>query len=223
MKQLADGLFQLKGFPPNIMNVYLAGDVLVDSATRHAERRIMRQLDGRMVSAHALTHAHPDHQGSSAAVCSRLGIPYWVGEGDVEAAEGGGPVIVQKQPGHPRNKLSARIFAGPGRKVDRVLREGDEVAGFRVIDVPGHSRGHVAFWRESDRVLIAGDVLGSQHFLTGIRGMHEPPPFLSVDPERNRESARRVAALEPALTLFGHGPPLRDTKKLVDFVNGLQR
>jgi glyoxylase-like metal-dependent hydrolase (beta-lactamase superfamily II) len=112
-------------------------------------------------------------------------------------------------------------MTGPGRRVDRRLGEGDEVAGFTVLHTPGHSAGHVVFWREADRVLIAGDVLGSQHFLTGIRGMHEPPPFLSPDPARNRDSARRLAALEPAVTLFGHGPPLRDTRKLADFVAGL--
>jgi hydroxyacylglutathione hydrolase len=44
---------------------------------------------------------------------------------------------------------------------------------------------------------------------------------LAPDPARNHDSARRFAALEPSLTLFGHGPPLRDTRKLVDFVAGL--
>jgi hydroxyacylglutathione hydrolase len=153
-------------------------------------------------------------------VCETLGIPFWVGEDDVDAAERP-ELIAERQPDHPVAQFFARTMSGPGRRVDRSLREGDEVAGFTVLDVPGHSAGHVAFWRESDRVLIVGDVIGSQHFLTGIRGMHEPPPYLSADPERNRESARRLAELEPALTLFGHGPPLRDTKKLVDFVAGL--
>jgi hydroxyacylglutathione hydrolase len=221
MKQIADGLYQLKGFPPNIMNVYLVGDVLVDAATRHAERRILRQLEGRDVTAHALTHAHPDHQGASHAVCTKLGIPYWVGEGDVEAAQGGGPVIVRKQPGHPRNRISARLFAGPGHPVDRVLQEGDEVGGFRVIAVPGHSAGHVAYWRESDRALVLGDVLFGLHPLTGVPGLHEPPKEFTPDPAQNRESARKLAPLEPALVCFGHGPPLRDTRRFLDFVESL--
>jgi hydroxyacylglutathione hydrolase len=218
MKLIADGLYQLKGFPPNIMNVYLAGDVLIDAATRHSEKRILRQLEGRDVSAHALTHAHGDHQGSSAAVCSRLGIPYWVGERDVEAAEGGAAVIVRN---NPRASLSAKLFAGPGRKVDRALREGDEVGGFTVLDVPGHSAGHVAYWRESDRALILGDVLFGLHIATGRPGLHEPPEAFTPDPARNRESARRLAELEPALVCFGHGPPLRDTRRFVEFVASL--
>ena len=87
MKQLADGVWQLRGFPPNAINVYLVENVLIDAATRRAGRRILRQLRGRRVSAHALTHAHPDHQGASAEVCRALEVPYWVGEGDVAAAE----------------------------------------------------------------------------------------------------------------------------------------
>ena len=223
MKQIADGLYQLKGFPPNIMNVYLAGDVLIDAATRHSARRILRQLEGRAVKAHALTHAHGDHQGSSHAVCTELGIPYWVGEGDVEAAQGGGPVIVRKQPGHFQNKVSVRLFAGPGHPVDRVAHEGDEVGGFQVLAVPGHSAGHLAYWRESDRALVLGDVLFGLNPSTGIPGLHTPPDFFTPDPAQNRESARKLAALEPALVCFGHGPPLRDTRRFVGFVEGLAR
>ena len=89
--------------------------------------------------------------------------------------------------------------------------------------MPGHSPGHVAYWRESDRVLIAGDVLNGMNLITGIPGLHEPPNAFTTDPAQNRESARRLAALEPSLVVFGHGPPLRDTRKFVDFVNGLPR
>ena len=68
-------------------------------------------------------------------------------------------------------RLMDTMFTGPGHPVDRALREGDEVAGFRVIDAPGHSRGHIALFRESDRVLILGDVLNSADPLTGMRGL----------------------------------------------------
>ena len=51
MRQLAGGLQLLRGFPPNAINVYLAGDVLIDAATRRAEKRIMSQIDGHPVSA----------------------------------------------------------------------------------------------------------------------------------------------------------------------------
>lgn len=219
VKQLADGLHQLSGFPPNAINVYLLGDIVVDAATRHGARRILRQLHGHRVAAHALTHAHPDHQGSSARLCRELGIPLWCGEGDVEATRTGD--IARFQPDLLLNRVMHRLMSGPGHPVDRPLREGDEVGGFTVLDVPGHSAGHVAFWRELDRALVLGDVLNNMDLRTGIPGLHEPPTSFTPDPARNRESARRLAALEPRLVCFGHGPPLRDARRFVDFVAAL--
>ena len=158
MKQLADGVWQLAGFPPNAINVYLLEDVLIDASTKYATRRIVRELKGHKLAAHALTHAHPDHQGASHEVCTELGIPYWVPEKDVEPAENP-DLIGERQPDHFMAQLFAKTLTGPGHHVDRMLHEGDDVAGFRVVDVPGHSAGHVAFWRESDGVLVAGCLL----------------------------------------------------------------
>jgi hydroxyacylglutathione hydrolase len=216
MKELAEDVYLLRGTPPNAINVYLVGEVLIDAATRQGEKRIMRQLDGRRVTAHALTHAHPDHQGASHAICERLGIPLWCGQGDIPAMETPGGIKNSQGPGW-LNRFQDRFWTGPPHPVARALAEGDEVAGFTVLETPGHSRGHVAYWRESDRVLILGDVLNGMNVLTGVRGLHEPPKIFTPDPPRNRESARRLAALEPALVCFGHGPPLRDPKELTNF------
>ena len=213
VKQLAEGLYQLSGFPPNGINIYLMGDVLVDAGTKRSGRRIFRQLDGHTVTAHALTHAHPDHQGASKEVCDRLRIPLWCGERDVHAME----TRDFGQTDHWVNRLIERAWAGPPRHVDRALREGDEVGGFTVLDVPGHSPGHVAYWRESDRVLVLGDVLNNMEVLTGIPGLHEPKGIFTADPARNRESARRVAVLEPARVYLGPRTPLRDPRKLSAF------
>jgi hydroxyacylglutathione hydrolase len=221
VKRLADGVWHLNTFPlPNAINAYLLEDVLVDAGTRQSGKRILRQLTGHRVSAHALTHAHPDHQGASHDVCTALGVPFWVGERDVEAAENP-ELIRQRQPDHPIARFYIRIFVGPGHPVDRRLSEGDEVAGFKVIDVPGHSAGHVALWRESDGVLMLGDVLANIDQLTGIPGLHEPKPYLTPDPAENCRSAKKLAALEPRLVLFGHGAPLRDARKFVEFVDAL--
>jgi hydroxyacylglutathione hydrolase len=220
VKEVAPGVWQLAGFPPNLINVFLLEDVLIDAATRHAGRRILRELRGREVGAHALTHAHPDHQGASKEVCEQLEVPFWVGEHDADAAERP-ELIDERQPDHPITRFFFRSMHGPGRRVDRKLREGDEVAGFSVIDAPGHSAGHVAFFRKSDRVLVLGDVLNDADIFTGIPGLREPKPYFTPDPAENRRSARKLAALEPELVLFGHGPPLRDTRKFVEFVQGL--
>jgi hydroxyacylglutathione hydrolase len=216
VKQLAPDLHILDGMPPYAINVYLVGDVLIDAATRRAGKRILRQLSGRSVAAHALTHAHPDHQGASHEVCEKLDIPLWCGEMDADAMEDGR--IAERQPKHPINTVIDRFWTGPPHPVAHRLHEGDDVAGFEVLDVPGHSAGHVAYWRESDRTLICGDVFTNIDTLTGLPGLHEPKVFFTPDPARNRESMRRLAALEPALACFGHGRPLRDPAKLQAFV-----
>jgi len=216
MKQLAADVQLLRGWPPNAINVYLLGDVLIDAATRQAEKRIMRQIAGRQLTAHALTHAHPDHQGSSHAICEALQIPLWCGQGDVPAMETPGGISNSQAPGW-LNRLQQQFWTGPPHPVARALVEGDDVAGFTVLESPGHSPGQVAYWRESDRVLILGDVLNNMNPMTGIPGLREPPAILTPDPVRNRQSARRLAALRPRLTCFGHGPPLRDPGRLADF------
>ena len=227
MKELAPGVWQVLGHKPgfglaaaNLINVYLIDDVLIDAATRHSGKRIVRELEGERVNAHALTHAHPDHQGASHEVCEALGIPFWCGEGDVADAEEP-RLIAEHQPDHPVTRFCGRMFTGPGHKVDRALKEGDQAGSFRVIEAPGHSAGHVVFWRESDRILVIGDVLTNMNQSTGIRGLREPKPYLTPDPVQNRRSAKKLAALEPELVLFGHGPPLRDSRLFVEFAEGL--
>ncbi len=208
MKQLAEGVWQLDGSPRDAVNVYVIGDVLVDAGTVLDRGRILEQVEGRGIAAHALTHGHPDHYGSSHAVCERLGVPLWCGEGDADYVERG------KMLWH----FGLSIPGAKAHPVARRLREGDEVAGFTVLETPGHSPGHVSFWRESDRVLLCGDVMwGWQPFL--LRGPIRPPigPF-TPDAGLNRASARRIAALEPELVCFGHGPPLRDPAKLATAV-----
>jgi glyoxylase-like metal-dependent hydrolase (beta-lactamase superfamily II) len=220
MREVAPGVHQISGFPPNAINCFVVGDVLVDAMTRRDAGRILKALRGHRVDAHALTHAHPDHQGASHAVCDALGIPFWAPELDADAAEDPS-LIGQRQPQNWLAQFFVRIFAGPGHPVDRRLRDGDEVGGFRVIDAPGHSKGHVVFWRESDRVLIVGDVLCNMDTYTGRPGLQLPKDRLTPDPERNRASAKKLGELEPEVVLFGHGKPLRDRRRFAEFCAGL--
>jgi glyoxylase-like metal-dependent hydrolase (beta-lactamase superfamily II) len=215
MKEVAPGVHLLAGRPRNAINVHLVGDVLIDAATRHATRRILRQLGGVRLRAHALTHGHPDHQGASAAVCRALGLPLWAPAGEAEAIRTG--AIAPLGPVDAVTRWQLRHWAGPAVPVARELREGDEVAGFRVLETPGHSPGHLSYWREEDGVLLAGDVLFGLHPLTGRPGLHEPPPRFTLDPVANRRAIRRLAALEPHVVLFGHGPAQRDPGALPAF------
>jgi hydroxyacylglutathione hydrolase len=220
MKQVADGVWQLSGFPPNAINVYFADGVIFDAATRYEARRILKQVSGREVRAHALTHAHPDHQGATRAICERLGVPLLAGAADADAAENP-ELIGRRQPDHWLAQFFFKTMTGPGHPVARKLREGDQVGSFKVIDAPGHSAGHVVFWREEDRVLIVGDVVLTADPLTLLPGLREPKPYLTPDPAENRRSIRKLGPLQPKLVLSGHGPPLRDTRKWDEFVEQL--
>src|SRR3954447_11083013 len=215
MTELAPGVHLLTGFPKYGINWYLVDDVLVDAGGKPDRKRILKQLSPHKVTAHALTHAHPDHQGASHAVCTELGIPFLVPEKDIPVAER--PELMnQRQPDHWMPRLMFRMFAGPGHKVDQALHEGDQVGSFTVRDTPGHSAGHVSLWRESDRVLIAGDVVNTMHPFTMKRGLREPFDFFTPDVAENRRSIRRIAELQPALLLVGHGPPVRGPRELHD-------
>jgi hydroxyacylglutathione hydrolase len=124
-------------------------------------------------------------------------------------------------PRRPTNRLLAACFAGPAHPVARRLREGETVADFTVIETPGHTPGHLSLWRDSDRTLILGDVLTNEHPITRCTGLREPFARFTLDPRRNRLSARKIAALAPQLICFGHGPPLRDPARLRAFVAAL--
>ncbi len=115
------------------------------------------------------------------------------------------------------------VPAAKAHLVSRTLKEGDDVAGFRVLDTPGHSPGHVSYWREADRVLVCGDVMWGQNPFLFSGAVQEPFPFASPDPRLNRQSARRLAELQPSLVCFGHGKPLRDTGRFVRAVEQLPR
>jgi hydroxyacylglutathione hydrolase len=208
MRQVADGVWQIPLMPRDAVNAYVLGDVLVDAGYGNHGKKLPGMLSGRTIAAHALTHAHPDHVGGSKAVVDALGVPFWAPDGDADACEAGQAV------GKPTRPRLQKLLAPTGRfgavKVDRRLREGDEVAGFRVLDVPGHSPGHIAYWRESDRVLVCGDVWFHLDFKTFRPKLREPFRMVTVDIERNRESMRRLAELKPAIACFGHGPVMTD-------------
>jgi hydroxyacylglutathione hydrolase len=207
MRQIAPDVFHLPLAPRNWVNAYVIGDVLVDTGMRTSAKAIKEALGSHELSAIALTHAHGDHGGSARKLAKEFGLPVWVGTADREAAETG--KVVAKS---PYNKPPLSVIAGamgnmPSVSIARDLREGDDLtAGFTVLDTPGHSPGHVSFWRASDRVLVCGDVFFNMNLLTSVPGLRQPPGPLTVDPAENRRSERRLAALEPAVAGFGHGP-----------------
>ncbi len=117
MKRLADGLYLLHGLLPFAINIYLMGDVIVDAGTRHAARRILRQVRGRSITALTLTHAHPDHQGSCHQVCEGAGNPLVVQRWRRRSGRGprGHVAEVAEELADPDDRSTLGRAASPGR------------------------------------------------------------------------------------------------------------
>ena len=225
IENIAPGVTRFSLTPLDFLNAYLleGGDgeaVLVDAGARIHARALHRALVGRPLTALALTHAHPDHQGSAHALCTAREIPLWCGVEDQEAMETGRQELLMPRPEAAFARLN-RWMAGPPHPVARTLSEGDKIAGFQVLETPGHTLGHRSFYRESDRLMILGDVFLNRSPVNMRAGLTEPIAAATADPVLNRESIRKVAALAPEIICFGHGAPLRDPEKVAEFVAGL--
>ena len=214
MRELTDGVWQLAGLIPHLINTYLIhipeGDVLIDAGTRWATGRILRELRGRKMALMALTHVHPDHQGAAAAVCRHHGVPLGCHAADADVMEG-------KQPMAPDTtlvRLGHRLLSGPPHPVAVRWQGGEMLGEWRVIHAPGHTPGHVIFYRPRDRVAISGDLTRNTRLRSGGCRLIEPPHCFSVDPMLNRQSIRLLADLAPQLICPGHGPPFREASEV---------
>lgn len=216
--EIADGVVCIPGrfFDPNS---YLIEGVLVDGCPRWGRRRLLHDLHGLDLKAHVLSHVHPPVQGASRAVAETFAVDVYCGAKDLRALTTSD--FRYTLPPRWLNRVLTPILKGPTVSDAIPLKEGDEIGGFQVIDAPGHSPGHLAFWRERDRILIVGDVVTNRGLWDLRPGLKEPPPVLTLDPHQNRESARKLAALGPRTICFAHGKPIRDGARFVDWVERL--
>ena len=131
---------------------------------------ILRQADAKRWRITDIwnTHWHPDHAGGNAAIKAATG------------ARVTGPAEVE------------RIGQAP----DRVIGEGDLVklggAKARVLDVGGHTLGHIAFVFDADKVAFVGDAL----FSMGCGRLFEGTP------QQMWASLSKIAALPRETTLY---------------------
>ena len=180
-------LYLLSGFPPAAFNVYAIRDgdrwMLVDTATRHARRRIMRQLPGEL-EAIFITHAHRDHAGAMHEVAKATGAPVWGSEADADALEGKAPEPANEA---KRGHIVNRLFAGwwkDRHPVARRLADGETGRRLRGVAFPGHTPGQIGLWRESDRTVLCADTMRSVNLVTGLPQLGRDAGALHVRPRR---------------------------------------
>jgi hydroxyacylglutathione hydrolase len=102
-----------------------------------------------------------------------------------------------------------KIWDGGPVKIEGTVAEGDDVAGFEVVHIPGHAPGQIALWRKSDRLALVSDCFYTLDINTGRKGHPRVPhEAFNQDTEQARASIRKLAALEPAAAWPGHADPI---------------
>jgi len=213
--RLTSNLIQLTKL--RMMNAYLVreddGFTLVDTTMSAADDLIAAAVAaGGEIKRIVLTHCHGDHVGSVDSLRAKLGpeVPVMMPKIDAGILAGE-PVLppAKKRGSWPTVKT----------KPDSTFSAGDVIGSLRVVDCPGHTPGHVAFFDTRDRALIAGDAFSSLGGLAVPSRVHlrfPLPWYATCDRPQALVSARALRALDPTLLVVGHGPALTEPSAAMD-------
>jgi glyoxylase-like metal-dependent hydrolase (beta-lactamase superfamily II)/predicted ester cyclase len=200
------------GFPQKIMNVYLIKDgngvVVFDAGIEAMTKQIASVAAGiGPIDRIVLGHGHPDHRGAAPG----LGAPVFCHPDEVADATGDGGEhyfdFSKLERFFARLAMPRLLRSWDGGPVEiaGTVSEGDEIAGFRVVHLPGHAPGLIGLWRESDRLALVSDTLYTLDPETGRKGPPRVPHrAFNKDTEQARASIRKLAAMEPAAVWPGH-------------------
>ncbi len=216
-ERVADGVWLVRGgFPSRLMNVYLLeddGGVTVFDAGIKAMTAAVATAAARLggIKRVVLGHADADHRGAAPG----LAAPVYCHPAERDAAES--PSSTRDYWQLERLQAYARpvyphllkAWDGGAVQIAGTVQEGDQIAGFEVIALPGHAPGQVGLFRHADRLVLGSDVL---YTLDPQTGRKRPPglphPAFNLDIEQARESLRKLAALEPSALWVGHADPV---------------
>jgi hydroxyacylglutathione hydrolase len=215
---VAEGVWVVQGHPGRC-NVYLIEDSEVGGVTAYdaGARTMVRavasagaKLGG--IKRVVLGHGHTDHRG----VAPALGVPVLCHPEEVQDAEGSGGFRYWPQglvglpaPQRQIHRMLHRYAWDSGPvKIASTLDEGDQIAGFEVIHLPGHAPGQIGLWRESDRLALVSDCFYTLEMWGRDRPPHVPERTYNYDTEQAKASIRKLAEMEPAAAWPGHAKPV---------------
>lgn len=212
---IADGVWLIRGGVPRRMNVFALRDgtgvALFDAGIAQMTQQI-RDATARLggITRVILGHSHVDHRGAAPG----LGAPVFCHPLERSDAEGdGGRHYMHPEKLEPPARwlyphLLTHWDGGPV-PISGTVEEGDEVAGFEVVHIPGHAPGQIALWRDSDHLALVSDCFYTVDARTGFRC---PPRVahraFTPDMDEARASIRKIAALAPAKAWPGHADPV---------------
>jgi hydroxyacylglutathione hydrolase len=216
-ERVAEGVWRVQGMPGR-MNVYFVehdgGLVQFDAGGRcmlDQVRAAVAQL-GTLREV-VLGHGHTDHRGTA----PYLGVPVRCHAHEVQDAEGSGgwrywgDLAAIEQPRRFLHKrvLHPRFWDGGPVRIAGTLAEGDDVAGFEVVHLPGHAPGQITLLRRADGVALTTDAFYSIDDWGRDSPAHVPGDYYNLDTQQARASLRRLAELPITVAWPGHGEPLR--------------
>lgn len=198
--------------------------VLIDTGLPFSEGKILAAAKSRYgeqkPSAIILTHGHFDHAGAALKLAEtwktpiyahRLEMPYLTGKSDYppqDSTMGGAIAQMARLFPHDGYDFGNRVFELPENG------ELAELPDWKIYHTPGHTAGHVSLWRESDKMLLAGDALATMNLdswisqITEKREFCNPPAPFTTDWQAARRSVELLASLEPNVVGAGHGKPI---------------
>ena len=206
--EVAAGVHLVPGTVGNITLVCAPEVALFDSGLPGDGPAVLAYLSALGIAARdlgviALTHADPGHAGGAPWLRRQTAARILAAPAAAAAAAGNPPAGGFRALGRTVLGLAGRrpeVFA-----VDGTIGPGDVVAGFEVVATPGHTPGHLSFFRPGDGVLVAGDAVR----VAGLDIL--APPFWDTRSEPlARASIAELADLPVHLLIPGHGPPYRE-------------
>ena len=214
-ERIADGVWLIRGGLTRAMNVYLLEDgdgvVMFDAGEEDMAPAIAvaaARLGG--IKRIVLGHADFDHRGSAPALSA---APVYCHPDAVAEAQGSGGrsyMRFGKLPSwiRPLYRFLPDLWDGGPVEISGTVREGDQVAGFEVIDFSGHAPGLIGLWRASDRVALVSDCFYVTDPVGRRVSPRTPHEAFNLDTEQARESIRKLARLDPLTCWPGHRGPL---------------
>jgi hydroxyacylglutathione hydrolase len=216
-RRIADGVWIVSGgFPLKRMNVYLIEDqggvTMFDAGISDMTTAIAvaaARLGG--IRQIVLGHVDADHRGAAPG----LGAPIYCHPAEQTAAVSASSFRtywdMSKLAPHGRLLLSRLlpIWDGGALQLSGTVKEGETIAGFEVVHLPGHAPGLIGLFRAQDRLALVSDCFYTLDPQTGRKGAARVPhPAFNVDTEQARASIAKLAGLDPWAVWAGHADPV---------------